>query len=308
MKKWLVSFAVVIILMIACFYFFIPSRLIITNQITVQCTEAGTKRFVFNNVQWKNWWPGENKDSTFTYKNDSYSLKAGYYNSAAIVIQHDGKYITSVMNVLTAGKDAVTITWQTDAGEYKNPFTRMAHYIKANDIKQNMDEILHHLKTYLEKAENVYGMKVEQTLVRDTFLVSTQKTLSAYPVTSDVYTLVNQLREFIKQQAGIETNPPMLHILREDSAAYTVKVAIPVNKEIKGNSSISFKEMVKGNILVAEVKGGPYTISHAMDMLQTYVLDYQKTSPAIPFESLVTDRSVVTDTSKWVTKIYYPVM
>lgn len=308
MKKWLVSFAVVIVLMVISFYFFIPSRLVITNQLTVQCTEAATRRFLFNNAQWTRWWPAEKNGSSFTYKNDSYSLKAGYYNSAAVVIGHDGKFIGSVLNVLSSGKNAVTITWQSDAGSYENPFSRVKQYIKANELKQNINDILNHLKTFLEKPENVYGVKIEQIIVRDTFLVSTQKTLPAYPATADVYALINQLQTYIKQQSGNETNPPMLHVLHEDSASYTVKVAIPVNKEIKGNSSIFFKEMVKGNILVAEVKGGPYTVSHAMDMLKTYVLDYQKTSPAIPFESLVTDRSAVTDTSKWITKIYYPVM
>ncbi|MEX6688392.1 GyrI-like domain-containing protein [Danxiaibacter flavus] len=308
MKKWLISFAVVIVLMLIAFYFIIPSRLVITNQLTIQCTEAATKRFLFDNTQWNKWWPGEKKDSSFTYRNDSYALRAGYYNSAAIVIQHNGKFISSVVNVLSSGKNAATVTWQSETGEYKNPFSRIIHYLKANELKQSIDDILSNLKTFLEKPENVYGMKIEQIIVRDTFLVSTQKTLPAYPATADVYALISQLQTYIKQQAGKETNPPMLHVLHEDSATYTVKVAIPVDKEIKGNGTIFFKEMVKGNILVAEIKGGRYTVSHAMDMLKTYVLDNQKTSPAIPFESLVTDRSAVSDTSKWVTKIYYPVL
>ena len=34
--------------------------------------------------------------------------------------------------------------------------------------------------------------------------------------------------------------------------------------------------------------------------------DNALSSPAIPFESLVTNRMQEPDTSKWVTKIYYP--
>jgi hypothetical protein len=35
--------------------------------------------------------------------------------------------------------------------------------------------------------------------------------------------------------------------------------------------------------------------------------DYQQTAMAIPFESLVTDRSREPDTLKWITNIYVPV-
>ena len=36
--------------------------------------------------------------------------------------------------------------------------------------------------------------------------------------------------------------------------------------------------------------------------------DYHLTSPAISFQSLVTDRQVEKDSLKWITKIYYPIM
>jgi hypothetical protein len=63
-----------------------------------------------------------------------------------------------------------------------------------------------------------------------------------------------------------------------------------------------------GNILITEVKGGPASIKKAFNEMETYITDYRRTAPAIPFQSLITDRSKEPDTSKWVTKIYYPVM
>jgi hypothetical protein len=66
--------------------------------------------------------------------------------------------------------------------------------------------------------------------------------------------------------------------------------------------------MVPGKILVAEVKGGEQRVREAAANLQNYVDDYKLKSPAIPFESLVTDRTKETDTSKWITKLYYPIL
>ena len=65
--------------------------------------------------------------------------------------------------------------------------------------------------------------------------------------------------------------------------------------------------MVLGNILVGEVKGGLSTILNAEKQLANYVFDYGKASPAIPFQSLVTDRSLEADSSKWITRLNYPI-
>ena len=65
--------------------------------------------------------------------------------------------------------------------------------------------------------------------------------------------------------------------------------------------------MVPGKILVAEVKGGAYTADEALRQLTMYMDDNHLVSPAIPFQSLVTERSKEPDTTKWITKIYFPV-
>jgi hypothetical protein len=65
--------------------------------------------------------------------------------------------------------------------------------------------------------------------------------------------------------------------------------------------------MIAGNILVAEVKGGPYTVTNAFNSLHDYVTDHDLQSPAIPFQSLITNRLQQPDSTKWITKIYYPI-
>jgi hypothetical protein len=85
-------------------------------------------------------------------------------------------------------------------------------------------------------------------------------------------------------------------------------VAIPVNKRIPETSQFLFRRMVPGNILVTEVKGGDSTIRHGIRVMENFVHDYQRTIMAIPFESLITNRMNEPDSSKWVTKIYFPVM
>jgi hypothetical protein len=66
--------------------------------------------------------------------------------------------------------------------------------------------------------------------------------------------------------------------------------------------------MFLGNILMAKVCGGEASIVNAQTELNHYVSDWQKIAPAIPYQSLVTNRLTITDTTKWITELYYPVL
>ena len=65
--------------------------------------------------------------------------------------------------------------------------------------------------------------------------------------------------------------------------------------------------MVLGNILTGEVKGGVYVVTQAEQELKNFVTDFRRMSPAIPYQSLITNRMQETDTAKWITRLYYPI-
>ena len=101
----------------------------------------------------------------------------------------------------------------------------------------------------------------------------------------------------------------MLNVDTNDSITFNVRVALPISKALPGAGDIAQKRMLAdGNILVAQVKGGTATTTAAFEQIIKYSLDYQRVAPAIPFFSLITDRTKEPDSSKWVTKVYCPVM
>jgi hypothetical protein len=189
-----------------------------------------------------------------------------------------------------------------------NPVKRLLDYRQAIQIRNNLTDLLELLRTFLEKKENIYTINIEQTRVKDTLLVTTKHISSRHSSVPEVYGLIKNLRDYVNSQGAEETNYPMLNIMELDSNHFETLVAIPVNKPVRGNATISPKRMVPGNILVTEVRGGNYSINRAMGLLEKYIDDYQKSRIAIPFESMVTDRSSEADTSQWVTKIYYPII
>jgi hypothetical protein len=137
-------------------------------------------------------------------------------------------------------------------------------------------------------------------------MVLTTSVSKKYPTTSDVYQLVENLKKYIAAEDAKENNFPMLYVKKLPDFTFETMVAIPVNKELPGNGAISFSRFVPWKVLTAEVKGGDKT-AETLHQMKLFMNDYQKTAMAIPFESLVTDRSKDPNTLKWITRIYTPV-
>ncbi len=99
----------------------------------------------------------------------------------------------------------------------------------------------------------------------------------------------------------------MLNVHKDGPELYEAMVALPTKSDLLSTGNFQLKKMVLGKILMAEIKGGEHTIIKGEEELTNYVNDYKKISPAIPFQSLVTNRQQESDTSKWVTRLYYPI-
>jgi len=124
----------------------------------------------------------------------------------------------------------------------------------------------------------------------------------------EIDAMIQDLKKYIVQNNAIEKNSPMLNVLRLDSSHYEAMSAIPVDKALPRTNEFAPKFLLKGgNILEAEVQGGPATIENGLQEIENYRSEFRYTSPAIPYQLLVTDRLKQTDTTKWITKLYYPV-
>ena len=106
----------------------------------------------------------------------------------------------------------------------------------------------------------------------------------------------------------LENNFPMLHVRKSNDNTFETMVAIPINKYLEGKGKILNKRFVPWKVLTAEVKGGDYTVNEAFKQMLLYMSDNQIKGMAFPFASLVTERNMQPDTSKWITRIYTPIL
>jgi hypothetical protein len=263
---------------------------------------------------WHNWWVAEVIDTDsakekFLLNGFDYRLTDAKTLSLPLKISKKNFNSHGEFTFLSNSIDSTDLIFDGTISTSYNPIKRIRLFFTANKIKKGVSSILQSISSYYSTTEHLYGYDIQKKTVVDSILLFTFKEVKGYPSTETIYSLVDELRSYIKKGAADETGFPMLNIFKTDSINYRVKVAIPVNKRLPPSGNISFKEMLGGgNILITEVHGGNTEIEKAFNQIQNYVSDFKRVAPAISFQSLVTDRRKEPDSSKWITRIYYPVM
>ena len=314
MKKWIIVTGSLFLLFLISTYFIIPKKIFVSSSFTTNANQTGVYRFLTDESNWHKWWPESSSNNNggdtvlesggFLFKKDN-----PLYNAFDISITKDKKIDSSILNIFSLGKDSIKIEWNTTINTGTNPFSKISQYFKAKKLNKSLGHVLSALQKHVSSVNNIYGIDIRKEKVKIEFLVSTKKTFDHYPTTEDIYEIVGQVKKHINLEQVKEEDYPMLNIKKTDSMYYEAQVAIPVDKKLTDTDTFSIKRMLKmGDILVAEITGGKNKIDSAMKLMDTYALDHQYNNIAIPFQSLVTDRMKVADSTKWVTKIYYPIM
>lgn len=265
-------------------------------------------RLLSQPAQWHKWWPGkQTNDSTYLYDGQAVQVQTVLLNG--FVGNMDMKGIPASINFQSmVGTDAQTqlqlgIRFQFSG----NPLVRSWQYLKYLGARSSFNTFINHIKDSLSSVQNVYGFPIRMEKVPDSSLISMRKTFDHEPSTAEIYALIDQVKAYVASQNSKQVNPAILHVIKEDSLHYLTMVAVPVTGNLPGTEQFLLKNMMLGNIIVAPVTGGPQRIKACWEAVQNYIRDYRKTSPAISFERLITDRRREPDTSKWVTTINYPV-
>jgi effector-binding domain-containing protein len=311
MKKLLIALVSLVILFLASVYLLIPSSIVVSKVEYVSSYQDGMIRFFKDGDRIKKWWKtfGTIHDSVFSYNGYDYTINKNLNNLISINIHSGNNEFKTMLVLLAIEKDSSAFHWETTIDAGINPITRILEYTSAKKLKENMSQVSYHLKNFLDKNENIYDIKVEEVNLKDSLLISTKTILSDYPTTPRIYQEVEKLKQYIHSLNGDVTDSAMLHIEQKDAKHYELMVGLPVNKVVPETKDISIKKMPFGkSMFITNIKGGINTVEKAMEQLKIYQMDTQRASPAIPYEMMITNRLQETDTTKWITRLYFPVM
>ncbi len=308
MKKSFLIAIIAIAVLTAGIYFLIPSTSRLLHILPVNCKPAAAQRLVAEKKRWIRWWPGEPQDNNiFRFQDSRFRIDGMLFNGLSVTVFRGDDSLSGELSLNPASPENINLVWTASDSLPLNPLGRVTTYFNSIKTDKIIALLLDSMKSKLESNESVYGFTPQMAKVTDEFMISVKEQSNHYPTVPEIYQIIDGIRNYIGRIGGTEKSPPMLNVSRFSDSLYQVMVAIPTTTELRGEGKFLLKKMVLGNIVVGEIRGGPYTILEAEKEMEHYVRDNGKTSPAIPYQSLLTDRLKEQDTTKWVTRIYYPV-
>lgn len=314
MKKLIVGIVlVVVILTLGVSFLIIPPQLLVNNVLTASVNVDGAFRNISKEKNWEKWFPQKiigDSSGIYNLKSGDYYFKVHQilYNAVEVLIKKGNTTDTSLIQFIAQGKDSVRIGWSTIINTGSNPFSKINNYFRAAAIKKQTSQLLSSMRHYFEQSKNLYDLDIKMEKVAIEFMVINSKTFSHQPTTPEIYGIINEAYQYISLQKGELEGAPMLNILVKDTATYKVQIGIPIKQKIAENEFFKVKAMFKGgNILVANITGPQQKIDDGIKNFNQYMLDYQRTMMAMPFQMLITDRNKQKDSTKWITQLYFPV-
>lgn len=313
LRKTLLISGIVILTFLVGIYLFIPSTIHIQRSIRFSSSDMNLTKYLRSSAGWGKWWPEENfvpkkeKNTEFCYQSFCYQVINMTNAGAEIQLIYNSTKSNTKLIYVPIGRDSIEVSWETRLQSGFSPVQRIMNYRKGLRITNNFNEILMRIKAFYDDEKLVYGLDIKGDIVRHKLLLTKEKTSVNYPDMNFVYDIITDLRKHIKSYDAREMASPMLSVYKPYKKDYVITVAIPIDKEIPLAQSTTISKMVDGRLLLTEVKGGPKTIENKLSSFHQYVKDKRLISPAMPYEMMITDRIGVSDTSQWITQIYYPV-
>ncbi len=313
MKKGFIVALSVFFLLLVSLYFFIPGKIFVTQSVISSANQNAVYRFLSEDSNWAKWWPEPTPATTHSsrelqFGEYRFTIVNHLYNAFEINIEKGAQAASSLLHLIQSGNDSIKIEWSAATITGYNPIVRIRRYFAARDLKNKLEFALDTLEKYIGDVNHLYGVPVKKEKVKIEYLVSLNKSFPHYPGTEDIYDLINKIKKRISSEQAREDDYPMMNIKAIDSSHFEAQVAIPVNIKLADSGPFATKRMLKnGDILVAEISGGRYSAESALKQLDLYALDHRYNNIAIPFQSLVTDRTKEADSTKWVTRVYYPI-
>jgi hypothetical protein len=313
MKKWIVWLFVILVLTIGCIYLFIPAKIVISGLNTALVTTNGAYRFISEEEKWQQWWRNEKgkphvSGEPFSYNGSVFRLYKHANNVAGIEILRNDKKLLSLLHLISFSLDSTGIIWSCEMPVSNNPIVRIVNYKNAVEIKKNMAGVMKAFTSFISDPHNVYGITIFRTSTTDTTLLSARFVSKAYPTTPELYQYFSELEKSVRKQKGKIAGAPMMNIRQLEDRSFETQVAIPTDRFLENDGKIEGRRMVPGNFISSEVHGGLYTINKGIEQMNYFISEYNKSQIANPFQVLVTNRLTEPDTTKWITKLYIPVV
>lgn len=298
MRKIILSVLAILLLSLTAVYLFIPSQISIKGSQMVYQPTTTVIRGMMQTSKWTEWLP----------KEIELKITSSLVATIQTALNQDGVQVPVVFSIENGENKNALISFETSMDNSQwSPIARIQYYMFAKKIQSSLDRVLSSAVAYYNYSKGVYGFDIVETRVKDSSLITLDQTLNDTPSIDQIYQMVSQLEKQVIEKNGKVTGSPMVNITRVDVNEVYTQVALPLERDIAVSGGFAIKKMVLGNLLSVNVQGDQSKVNQAFEATKQYIIDKQKSSPAIPFVIYNTNRLLEKDPTRWISTINYPI-
>ena len=204
--------------------------------------------------------------------------------------------------------DSTKVSWYIIMNMGWNPISKYFGLFMDKMIGPDFEKGLKDLKAICETKPCCMILKCEETTVKPFLFLSIRDTCSGATIGQKMGTYIGEIMAYMGKNGLTQTRPPMAFYHKNDGVVFDMEIAIPVDKAIKPKDKrIKFTEFKRCKAMFTEYYGVYDKIGDAHKTIMEMIQEKGLKMNAAPWEEYVTDPSTEKDSSKWLTRIYYPI-
>lgn len=316
----------VIIIIIVVIGFFLPAEVHLEKSLLVRAPRKVVFDQVNNLRNWENWSPWHQMDTTMKieYSQDFIGTGASFkwegnneVGSGTISIIKSYPYDTIFieMDFMNQGTSlSYHVFTETDSGTYvnwgfstnlgKNPLSRYFGLMTDKFVGRDFEKGLKNLDSF---STGLPDFVVEIKKIKSFNYVSLRKKCKWEDVSSVMADSYAKLMKHIRSSKINMTGAPYSIYHTVNESGVDIEMGIPVNKAVKGKKEIVTGIFPDKKVASVDYYGFYDQLEKAHGYIQNWLTKMDYDVDGLPMEQYITDTSSEPDTSKWLTRIYYPV-
>jgi effector-binding domain-containing protein len=205
-------------------------------------------------------------------------------------------------------KDSTKVTWYIIMQMGWNPVSKYFGLLMDAMMGDDFEQGLKDMKAVCETKPCCMKYKIEEVVAEPYYYLSIRDTCTHATISAKLGTYYGEIMAYMEKNGLKQTKPPISLNHSYENGVMDMETGIPVDKAPKTKDKrIMYTQLKGGKALVADYYGPYDKIDAAHEALMHKVEEAGLKISGACWEEYITDPGVEKDSSKWHTKIYYPV-
>lgn len=333
MKKIKTIGITIICLIITIFLssYFLPRKKIIVHQLNFD----SSKEIIYEQINglrnWEKWSPWYDIDTStvYTYNEIGEGQGAKYQwesihlnmgkgaleiikttqDSIFFQISFENQAPTDGYFVIKEVDDYVNVKWFFLYDAHFNPIDRYFNLFMERALGDDMFSGLINLKNVCKKISDKRKIKVEEKDFKGVRYLSILDSCKTEEINFKMEEVLSEIIKYMEINKIDFISPPITiyHTRNAEKVVFEAGIPIKPDLDIENSGKVKILDLPECKVVVAHYFGSYDAIFRAYKELETWVEKNKKVSSDFVWEEYITDPKTEKDTSKWYTKVYFPI-